>query len=188
MGRIWKLDECANKYCSFIPHDLGFFYGRFQCVSMADDWVAPRAELLGRSKPLGDFVSWIGRAPVVSKRARDLIEDLVADDVEFLRFHTLKGKPHFVMNVLRCEDYLDIEKSDLTVCGERFIFRSDLPKVLPPIFKCPERWGEIFVSSAFAQMMVTNKLRGAALADPGEPTFPLVLANADVNRYPGLLP
>ena len=52
------------------------------------------------------------------------------------------------------------------------------------------RWQRdaIFVTSPFAEMMVANKLRGAALADPGEPTFPLILANAEINRYPGLVP
>ncbi len=145
-------------------------------------------ELGGRSKPAGDFVSWMAMAPVVSERARDLIEDLAGPDVEFLPFHRLKRRPYFAMNVLRCEDYLDMKKSDFTEFQERFIFGPSLPKPPPPIFKCPERWGEIFVSSEFAEMMVTNRLRGAELADPAEPTMPLVLAKADINRYPGLVP
>jgi len=92
------------------------------------------------------------------------------------------------MNVLRCKDFLDLKKSGLTVARERFEFRIDLPEVLPPIFKCPGRWDEIFVSSEFAEMMVANRLRGAALAHPGEPTFPLVVTNSPINRYPGLVP
>lgn len=187
MPNIWKLHTKANDYCGFIPSDLRFFYHRFQCKPLADEWEIPPATVDGKSKPLGDFVSWATVAPVVSERARDLIEDLVGDDVEFLRFHKLKGHLCFVMNVLRCEDYLDRGKSDLAEFQERFVFKTDLPKILPPIFKCPEIWGEVFVSSEFAEMMVANKLTGAALADPAEPTFPLVLANAEINRYPGLM-
>lgn len=184
---IWKLHERANEYCSFIPHDLRFFNDKFQCKPLSDDWEVPLAEVDGQSKPLADFVSWMSMAPVVSERARELIEDLVGNDVEFLRFHKLKNKPYFVMNVLRCEDYLDRIKSDLSEFRQRFIFKADLPRSLPPIFKCPDRWSEIFVTAEFAELLVTNKLRGAALADPSEMTMPLILANAEINRYPGLM-
>jgi hypothetical protein len=185
---IWKLHECANDYCSFIPSDLRFFERRFQCQPLTDEWDVPPAAVDGKSKPLADFVSWMSMAPVVSERAAELIADLVGEDVELLRFHKLKAKPYFVMNVLRCEDYLDKQKSDFTEPSESFVFRSDIPTTLPPIFKCPGRWDEVFVTRDFAEMMVANKLRGAALADPAEPTFPLILAKASVNRYPGLEP
>jgi hypothetical protein len=188
MTSIWKLHECADDYHSFIPHDLRFFERRFQCKALADEWEVPPAEVAGKSKPLADFVSWMSMSPVISERAADLIDDLAVGDVEFLRFHALKNKPYFVLNVLRCEDFLDYERSDLTVPNERFVFKADLPARLPPIFKCPGRWSEIFVNREFADIMVANKLRGAALADPAEPTFPLILAKAPVNRYPGLEP
>lgn len=180
------MHERANEYCSFIPQNLRFFDNRFNCKPLGDDWSIPPAEIEGRSKPLADFVSWMSMAPVVSERARDLIEDLAGNDVEFLRFHELKGKPYFVMNVLRCENYLDKEKSVFAEFHERFIFKADLPGDLPPIFKCPGRWSEIFVTAEFAEMIVANRLRGAALADPAETTMPLILANAEINRYPGL--
>jgi hypothetical protein len=184
--KIWKLHERANEYCSFIPCDLCFFNNRFQCKPLGDEWDMPPVDIDGRSNPPADSVSWMSMAPVVSERARDLIEDLVGKDVEFLRFHKLESKPYFVMNVLRCEDYLDGDKSDLTEFRERFVFRADLPKSLPPIFKCPSRWSEIFVTAKFAEMILANKLRGAALANPGEPTMPLILAKIEINRYPGL--
>lgn len=185
---IWKLHECADDYHSFIPHDLRFFERRFQCKPLSDDWDVPPAEVAGKSKPLADFISWMSMSPIVSERAADLIDDLAVGDVEFLRFHSLKNKSYFVLNVLRCEDFLDCGKSDFTVANEKFLFRSDLPARLPPIFKCPGQWDQIFVTRNFAEMMVANKLRGAALADPAEPTFPLILSKAEINRYPGLIP
>jgi hypothetical protein len=139
-ARIWKLHAGgSNKYCSFIPHNLRFFASRFDCEPLADYWEIPPAELSGRSKPAADFVIWMARAPAVSERARDLIVELAREDVEFLPFHEIKKQRYFVMNVLRCEDYLDVGKSEFTDFHERFIFKSNLPRVLPPIFKCPGR-------------------------------------------------
>lgn len=183
--RIWKL-HVRDNYCGFIPHDLRFFYDRFRCQSLAESWERPPATIDGKSKPLPDFAGWVTSAPLVSERAADLINDLAADDVELLPFHPLKGKPYWVMNVLRCEDFIDGNRSNFEIANERFIFREELPSQLPPIFKCPEWMGDVFVSKQFAEMIVANKLRGAALADPGEPTFPLILSRSEINRYPGV--
>lgn len=128
------------------------------------------------------------RAPVVSLRTRELVHDLAGEDVEFLPFHELNEKPYFVMNVLRIEDYLDMEESDFKQFRERFVFRDNLPERIPPIFKCPGQWNSIFVTSAVGGLMVTHKLRGAALADPAEPLMPLILAKRPTNRYLGLIP
>lgn len=187
-SRIWRVHLEADRYRAFIPHDLAFFANRFECKSLQDSWEIPPAEILGRSKPAKDFISWMDMAPVVSQRTRDLILNLAGEDVEFLPFHQLDGKSYFVMNVLRCEDYLDGGRSDLTQFRERFIFRENLPEPIPPIFKCPGQWGSIFVTSVFGEIMVAHKLRGAALADPAEPVMPLILAKRPVNRYPGLIP
>lgn len=186
---IWRLHLEADKYRCFVPHDLQFFAKRFECEPLQGSWEVPPAKILGKSKPAKDFVSWMNRAPVVSQRTQGLVHDLAGEDVEFLPFHELDGKPYFAMNVLRCEDYLDREGSDLThFVRERFVFQRDLPEGIPPIFKCPGQWDCIFVTSAFGELMVAHKLRGAALADPAEPLMPLILAKRSANRYPGLIP
>ena len=185
--QIWKLHIEADRYAGFQPDDLSFFADRFECRRMAADWAPPPVTVCGRSKPLPDFGSWMNKSPVVSERARDLVEQLAGADVEFLPFHPLKAKPYFVLNVVRCLDWLDPEHSDLGIAG-RFAFRKDLPLDEYPIFKCTGLWDEIFVTSRFGEMMVANALRGASLADPAEPTFRLLLAKAEVNRFPGLKP
>lgn len=187
-NRIWRLHLEADRYRSFNPHDLQFFADRFQCKPLQGSWEIPPAKVLGKSKPAKDFISWMEKAPVVSQRTRELVHNLAGEDVEFLVFHELDGRPYFVMNVLRCKDYLDARRSDLTQFRERFIFREDLPESMPPMFKCPGQWDSVFVTSAFGELMVTHKLRGAALADPAEPLMPLILAKQPVNRYPGLVP
>jgi hypothetical protein len=187
-SEVWLLHLEADSYRSFIPHDLSFFEKRFECKPLRGSWEIPPANVLGRSKPAKDFISWMNKAPVVSQRTRELVHNLVDEDVEFLPFHELDGKPYSVMNVLRCEDYLDMERSDLTQFRERFVFGGKLPDRIPPIFKCPGQWNYVFVTSAFGELMVTHKLRGAALADPTEPLMPLILAKRSINRYPGLIP
>lgn len=186
--QIWKLHVTATRYASFIPHDLTYFHGKFQCNKLADGWIAPPAEILGRSKKLPDFALWMSMAPAVSERAAELITELAGEDVEFLPFHEIKSKRYLIMNVLRCENYLDMDRSDFTQFEERFIFRADIPKAIPPIFKCKNRWSEIFVSSAFGEMLIRNSLRGAALANPEEATMPLILEGESANRFPGLQP
>jgi hypothetical protein len=187
-GGIWRLHLEANRYRSFIPHDLSFFEKRFECKRLQGSWEIPPAKVLGRSKPAKDFISWMEKAPVVSLRTRELVHNLVGEDVEFLPFHELDEKPYFVMNVLECQDYLDMEESDFKQFRERFVFRHNLPERIPPIFKCPGQWASIFVTSAIGELMVAHKLRGAGLADPAEPLMPLILAKRPTNRYPGLIP
>jgi hypothetical protein len=155
---------------------------------MSDSWEIPPAEVRGRGRPLADFLSWMLMAPIVSEQARECIQELVGDDVEFLPFHRLKGRRFFVLNVLRCEAYLDHAKSSFEYAHERFVFKEPLPSVLPLIFKCPDRWGDIFVTAPFGEMIVENKLTGAALADPQEDTMKLILAGEGLNRYPGVIP
>jgi hypothetical protein len=185
---IWLLFLNSNNYRHFIPHDLSWFVNRFECKPLRGSWEMPPAKTLHKSKPAKDFIGWMNRAPVVSQRTRELIHQLVGDDVEFLPFHELNGKPYFVMNVLRCEDFLDEERSGHTPSEGPFIFRNSLPAQIPPIFKCAGHWDSIFVTSAFGELMVAHKLRGAALGDPAVPVFPLIVTKQPVNRYPGLIP
>lgn len=188
MSNVWRLHLEADRYLSFVPHDLNFFREKFQCKSLKSRWKTPPVEILGKSKPAPDFALWMTMAPAVSEGARNAINDVANDCVEFLDFHQVKGKNYSIMNVLRCENYLDTERSVLESVSAKYVFRKSIPEVIPPIFKCAGQWDEIFVSTEFAEMMVTQRLRGASLADPVEPTFPLILSKACVNRFPGLIP
>ena len=147
----------------------------------------PPAKVLGVSKPVADFISWgITRVFVVNERARDEIKGLDPEAVEFLPFHNLGRHRTYVANVVRCEDYLDHGGSDLNGSNPRYVFRRDLPQTLPAIFKCKDASNDVFVTAAFGNMIVHAALRGAALADPAERPFPLILARADMNRFPGV--
>ena len=186
--RIWKLEIACDNYQSFLPIDYTFYTERFDCRHMAQTWKLPSVEILGKSKKLADFVSWVPSAPIVSERAKSCISELVGNDVEFLPFHGLKGKPYYAMNVLRCEDYLDLNKIDTTSYTHKFFFRRNIPNILPLIFKCPGFRHQIFVTKPFADMMVVQQLRGAELADPARSYLYDYMARRETNCYPGINP
>ena len=192
--KIWELQATGNSNLGVAPGDLRYFHDHFVGAPMSSKWELPPLEILGKTKKLRDFVSWIAQAPLVSLKAKSLIEELCGDDVEFLRFHDLNGKPYFAMNVLRVEDYVDLRKCETTNynSGElidivTYGFREDLPGFLPTIFKEPLCLNTIFVTEAFAAMAVNSSLTGLALADPSVRQLSLAIHDVDSNVVPGII-
>jgi hypothetical protein len=177
----------------YIP-DNDYWMRNFGGRLMQADWELPPLDIHGKSKKLGDFVGWSLQAPIVSERARDVLEPIVGDAVQFVRFHELRGKPYYGINVLRVErSYLDVERSkcnprkngEIAVCLQ-YVFRDDLPDELPAIFKIhPE--SSVFVTRRFAEAVVEHKLTGFCLQDPGKNALTLISKGQPLNAYPGLL-
>lgn len=187
-SRIWRLYVEGDRYCGFIPHDLRFFRDRFRCQPLADSWHAPPATVHHPSKPAPDFAIWTAAAPVISEDVVAAIEPLVSGEVEFLRFRKMKQVQYYALNVLRCENCLDVARSTLAPLDERFFFDPRALDTEALIFKVPDRWNEIFVTDAFGRMLAEHGFSGAALAYPEEPIFPFVRAGKSANRYPGITP
>ena len=129
----------------------------------------------------------------MSKRAKELIQNLCGDDVEFLRFHDLKGKPYYAMNVLRVVDVLDIESCDgarddsgKLFYANKFSFKKSA-KNLPPMFKEPVFLTTIFVTEPFANMAIENELTGLALSDPSIDELSLIVQSKDLNVVEGII-
>jgi hypothetical protein len=194
---IWLLrDDGENKYMGLVGWggaDYVYLDKNFAGKPMPEDWDRPRLEVLGKTKKLGDCVGWILQSAVVSERARQVFESLVGDDVQFVRFHDLRGKPYFAMNVLRIEnDFLDRDRSecmespndDVHYCS-RYVFKDDLPTPLPPIFKVHPN-SSIFVTRVFAEAIVDNKLTGFCLQDPSKNAIAVMAKGMPLNAYPGL--
>jgi len=195
--RIWLLrTDGENKYMGLVGHPAPEILPASKNFSghvMPDDWTLPPLVILGKSKKLGDFVGWTLDVPVVSERAKSVLQSLVGEDVQFLRFHDLRGKPYYAMNVLRIEDYLDNERSagqrrpDGTLfVYHRYVFKDNLPDDLPPIFKVTPS-SAVFISRRFAEAIVENRLTGACLQDPGKSGITLIASGQPLNVYPGLL-
>jgi hypothetical protein len=194
---VWLLAAGSDKeyvYLQGYIRDHAYWERYFHAESMPEDWELPPLEILGKSKKLGDCVGWMLQAPIVSERARTVLEPIVGADVQFVRFHDLRGKPYYGMNVLRVErDYLDVERSkcnrrpdgDIVVCMQ-YVFRASLSSELPAIFKIHPESG-VFVTRRFAEAIVEHKLTGFCLQDPGQNAFALMGKGLPLNAYPGLL-
>ncbi len=147
---------------------------RFVGSPMAASWQSPRLRILGLPKPLRDFVSWDLSVLVVTPKAREALERLIAPYVEFLPLVQVKGHELTAVNVVQVLDCLDRKASNVTfspddparvIHVEKFVF---IPRLLRkvPIFKVPEWPGFIFVSEEFAQVVIEAKLKGAGFDNP----------------------
>lgn len=191
---LWRMIIGGRHFLGLIPHDLAYFNEYFIGMPIPTPWTPPTVELDGKSKRLPDFVSWMKSAPVISDRARCVLEPLVGAAVQFLPFHSLKGKPYYAMNVLEVQHgLLNLVKSDIdrfTTDGSimainRAVFRHPLPLGLPPIFKLGEGTGDIFVTTEFAKLVVQQQLTGVSLLSPAQDPLILSLGREPLNAYPG---
>jgi len=151
----------TKRYCSFIPHDLRYFHTHFICDSMAETWEMPPAELYAKSYKPGDFVSWMLKAPVISVRAKEALESICKGLVEFLPFHSIRGKAFFAVNVL-CRD-------------------PEMPIFKPGLNEVP------LVDERFGAVLRDHRLTGIALADPANNIMRRVIHGQSLHDFPGLV-
>jgi hypothetical protein len=183
---------------SLAPNDLKFFRSHVigQPIS---HWSVPPLRVTGKSKKLGDFVSWMLTAPVISSRGRSALEPILSGLVEFLPLIELKGKEFFAMNVIALEtNVLDTAKSEFLFGRhepkEPYLLRraSFLPNTnLPAIFKVSfrpksEPFPNVFVTTPFAEVVVKEHLTGALLTDPAANRLKQILEGAPRNVVPGV--
>lgn len=179
-----------------MPHDLSYFIDHFIGRSVPGEWKPPPIETLGKTKRLRDFVSWMVQVPLVSQRVVDVFSPALSHDVEFLRFHELRRRPYYAMNVLRLEDIVDWSKSEVLYSDKektipfsirRFAFLRTPNECRPTIFKVVGNERSIFVNEKLAELIAKNELTGLALVDPGKDIFECIVRNEPLNSYPGIL-
>lgn len=192
---IWRFTiESGNKYLELIPHDLCYFDGKFIGQLMNVDWeLPPPIKISGKSKKLPDFVGWMTKCPVVSERAKNILEPIIGQHVQFLPFYDIREKKYFVMNVITLlDDVLDMERSDvfyaagILVGVRKAFFKIMQSKLLPPIFKLSIDPSIIYVTAPFVQAVIDNKLTGAAMADPKKDALEFILKKQTSNIVIGI--
>jgi hypothetical protein len=201
--KIWRVESCSNKYLSvYSPQKkLSYFDTNFIGKPMLADWVLPEIELRSKSKKAADFVSWsVDGSFMVSAKAKLVLEPVLNEYVEFLRFHDIKGKPYYAVNVLQVEpNLLYADKSEILygydepkniLILKSAVFVNPLPTKLPPIFKIEFNGriqSEIFVTKPFADILIEHQLTGIELADPSQYDLPYVLENKSQNVVQGVI-
>lgn len=194
---VWRLTVGGRKYLGLIPHDLSYFNANFNGAHISLPWEPPPVEIDGKSKKLPDFVSWMKCVPVVSDRAKLVLEQVAKDQIQFLPFHDIKGKKYYALNVVNIEHHvLDKAKSSIffastgaAISLDKAVFINPLPSNLPPIFKVEadgEIFGDIFVSRIFADIAIQHQFTGIALADPKLDPLDELLSNRPANVVPGI--
>jgi len=164
--------------------EIEYFHTHFIGKPMQPNWQTPSIEILNKSKPVRDFVSWMRAAPVVSEKARTYLDRCIGNRVEFLPLIQIKRKQLYAVNVLNVLDCLDIVRSDVLfdpsepgriVDVIRFVFEPNKLPADPVIFKIPEDTGSVFVSQAMVDVIVACQLTGSLLLNPSANPFSVVL-------------
>jgi hypothetical protein len=190
---VWALRTNCNKDLG-VRTEIDYFQTHFIGEKVFYHWTPPPIRIQGKSKGLRDFVSWMLSAPVVSQRAKEVLEPLISPYVEILPLIQLRGKQYYAINVLRlviCLDrkrsnieYSPTDPSGIIYLGETFFLKGRLEDV--PLFKIPETRGEVYVTRPFVDLVIKNKLAGAAFADPSKNPFEAILRKESSNVVPGV--
>jgi hypothetical protein len=188
--KLYELRYEANNGLVLLT-DLDYFHTHFIGKTMLADWRPPKFQILGKSKPVRDFVSWMTCAPVVSEKAKNCLKDCLGDRVEFLPLIHIKNKQLFAINVLNFIDCLDVNQSDVAYSSEdpariitvyRYVFDPSKIPADPVIFKVPQDGNHTFISRTVVDIIVANQLTGSVLVKPGADFLASVFGSPDVLR------
>lgn len=141
------------------------------------DLVLPEFTLIGGKKyPLRDFMHGRDQAPLVSERAKESLDKIVGNHLEFIPIGTFEKSKYYLLNVLSIINCLDEKESDITYSNDNpdrvlvisnYIFKENV-KINTPIFKIPQRLNRIFVTKEFVDCLIDNKLTGVFVENPQE--------------------
>lgn len=192
--KVWKLGYDCNKDVN-IRTAIDYFQKNFIAVPMADAWEPPAIRIEGKSKRLRDFVSWMNSAPVLSKKAVEVLEPLIGQHCEILPLIELRGKPFYALNVLTTIDCLDKAASDIFYASDdpshilrirSYKFNENKLPLNIPIFKIPDDVGCVFVTRSFIDVVIENGLRGSSFEDPAIDPFIKFAKGEPLNVISGL--
>lgn len=161
----WSENEESADYVSTI---VDHYFGTGTRVG--SDWQPNFFGIINKKQKIGDVGSLSSdESIVISRKAADVLEPLIAKSVELLEYPTEIG-PYYLVNVLDVGDYLDRAKTDcdriLTngLCSgiNKYVFKKEL-LVGRHIFSIPDMPGYRYVSGEFIEMCRKNNLQGIHL-------------------------
>jgi hypothetical protein len=185
---IWQLQIEIDDYLYVQPNNLQDCAEVFQCKPLHKKWKIPAHSIFNEDSALADFVGFCIGAPIVNNRTKEILLSVPDANIEFLPFAKLAGSAHWVLNALHCTDGLDLQKSNLSPGGERYIFKPEFESRCPLIFKDINAPSEIFVNRMFGELLTANKVKGVALADPRVSVFHTIVQGQPANVFPSLEP
>lgn len=188
---VWSLRSDPDRNFAVKSGPLLYFRDRFDGRSMKDGWMPPDlAFSKARSAPK-DFVSWMLCAPVVSDRARTVLEPLARGGVEFLPMFRRGKRDFFAMNVIDTTPHLDLERSRIEYADDAqtaflivraAVFEFGNAKA-PPIFKIRQQPSDVFFNHDVATAVREHDLSGAYFLDPARDGIARVLHEDLVDEF-----
>lgn len=191
---VYILHADGNKDVTLEPN-LRYFQTHFIAEPMAQGWQPPSARIVGKTKRLRDFVSWMNSAPVISPAAADVLRPLIGAHCELLPLVELRGELYSAVNVLTTVDCLDHAQSEIVYATDdpnhilmisSYHLHFDRVPAATPIFKLPEYTGCVFVTGSFVDTVRSSQLRGAAFLDPAINPLSKIMSGDPLNIVPGL--
>ncbi|EJQ61490.1 hypothetical protein IG7_05440 [Bacillus cereus HuA2-4] len=174
--KIWELKSGLDNYESYQLLNLNTDYKRFfegeidSAVKMSDSW----GEILVKYAEEGkytDFPKFWGEVgtPMVSRKAKELLEPLISNNVEFLPLiHADTGETYYIINILNTIDAIDYDKavlkklrSGLAVNFKKYAFLPDLVEN-QKIFKVYLNQ-TLFITTVFASDELKNLIQQSDL-------------------------
>lgn len=170
--KAWRLQTDSNN-AVVLRTELDYFQNNFNGNSLVNTWEPPNIRIQGKSKKLNDFISWMLCAPVISEKAKSLLEPLISPYVEFLPLITLRGTKYFAVNVTHLVKCLDFERSEICFAPDDPSYILNISRTYfvennldtAPIFKTVEWPLHVFVTPSFVDVVLANNLVGAIFAD-----------------------
>lgn len=142
--------KCNKRFSLCSDESVDYFDKHFIGKRMKKDFPRPKFELsLGR-RPILDFISLVNWVPVISERAKAILEPLIKEDCQIFELATIREKKLYVINVLS-----SVRGFEDPTAGERSIFTG-----------ASSTSSSVFVNQAFADLVVSEKLYGACFVDP----------------------
>ncbi|MED0982759.1 hypothetical protein P4T48_25515 [Bacillus paramycoides] len=175
--KIWELKSSFDDYESFQLLNLEedskkYFEGKIDsAVKVSDSWGEIRINCVeeGNHSDFPHFWGEVG-TPMVSERAKQFLESMLGDNVEFLPLiHNVTGEVYYIINVLNAIDAIDYEKailkklrSGLVIDFKKYAFLPNMVKnqtmfkvYLDEILHIPS----VFVSDEFKNTILESDLK-----------------------------
>ncbi|MED1564519.1 imm11 family protein [Bacillus paramycoides] len=176
--KIWELKSSFDDYESFQLLNLEedskkYFEGKIDsAVKVSASWGEIRINCVEAGNH-SDFPHLWGEVgtPMVSERAKQFLESMLGDNVEFLPLiHNVTGEVYYIINVLNAIDAIDYEKailkklrSGLVIDFKKYAFLPNIVKnqtmfkvYLNEILHIPS----VFVSDEFKNTILESDLKG----------------------------
>jgi hypothetical protein len=145
-------------------------------LKIDEDYLFPLIQIENKKRQLSDFYFMMGGVLVVSKKAREVLSDLIVPTCQILPFHEIKGEMYYAVHCFQAIDCIDIERSKFYYNpsspetslnqGEPIYFVEENVPQNVFFFKVPLNDSSYYCKKEFVERVLEHKLVGLGFRDP----------------------